>query len=103
MTINPPVPDTAQTVEVFWRPGCPYCASLRRELAGTGTVATWRNIWEDDEAKEFVRSVNNGNETVPTVRVGDKVATNPSGSQVTAMLKGDDGKKPSKIGSWLRR
>lgn len=94
---------TAGTAEVFWRPGCPYCISLRHALKRDGTVATWRNIWEDDEARAFVRSVNNGNETVPTVRVGDKVATNPSGAQVAAMLGREDGQKPSKIGSWLRR
>lgn len=102
MTTNPTDAAPA-TAEVFWRPGCPYCMSLRQELQRSGTEATWRNIWEDDEARAFVRSVNNGNETVPTVRVGGKVATNPSGSQVAAMLGGEDGRKPSKIGSWLHR
>ncbi len=35
------------------------------------------NIWQDREAAEFVRSLNNGSETVPTVlQAGDPV-TNP--------------------------
>jgi len=71
-----------QTVEVFWRPGCPYCSTLRRALARKGVAATWRDIWDDEDARGFVRSVNGGCETVPTVRVGTTVLTNPSGAQV---------------------
>ncbi len=44
------------------------------------------NIWEDDEARAFVQSQNNGNETVPTVRVGNAVATNPSPGPFVAFL-----------------
>lgn len=71
-----------QAVEVFWRPGCPYCSMLRRGLARRGVAATWRDIWDDEDARGFVRSVNGGCETVPTVRVGTTVLTNPSGAQV---------------------
>lgn len=73
-------------VEVFWRPGCPYCFALRRDLARLGVIATWRNIWEDAEARAFVCSVNAGAETVPTVRVGSRTLTNPRGAQVAALL-----------------
>ena len=40
------------------------------------------NIWEDEEAAAFVRSVADGNETVPTVRVGDVALVNPTASQL---------------------
>jgi mycoredoxin len=40
------------------------------------------DIWEDLEAAAFVRSVANGNETVPTVRIGDVALVNPSSSDV---------------------
>ena len=43
---------------------------------------TWRDIWDDEDARGFVRSANGGCETVPTVRVGTTVLTNPSGAQV---------------------
>ena len=83
----------AVTVEVFWRPGCPYCASLRRDLARRGIDATWRNIWQDEQARSRVRKANGGNETVPTVRVGPEFLTNPSGARV-AQLTGRSSDTP---------
>jgi mycoredoxin len=55
-------------IEVFWRPGCPFCMKLRATLALRNVKVRWINIWEDDEARQFVREANGGNETVPTVR-----------------------------------
>lgn len=87
--VNSPDDAPGQTAEIYWRPGCPYCSALRRDLARQGVAATWRNIWEDDQARAFVRSVNHGNETVPTVRIGTRTFTNPTGSQVSLLLHGD--------------
>ena len=56
---------TEPLVEVLRRPGCPFCVRLRVDLKLRRVRATWRNIWEDQEAREFVRSVNGGDETVP--------------------------------------
>lgn len=67
-----------QDIEVFWRPGCPFCLKFRAQLKLHRVTVRMRNIWEDDEARAFVRAANDGNETVPTVRVGDRVLTNPS-------------------------
>lgn len=67
-----------ETTTVYWRPGCGFCARLFRALAAADVTPERRNIWEDEEARTFVRSVNAGNETVPTVVVGDDVYTNPS-------------------------
>ncbi len=64
-------------VEVFWRPGCGYCSAMRTALGAAGVDATWHNIWEDPDAASFVRSVARGNETVPTVRVGEDVMVAP--------------------------
>jgi mycoredoxin len=77
---------TGPTAEVFWRPGCPYCDALRSDLARRGITAVWRDIWSDGDARAFVRSVNRGNETVPTVRIGDRTMTNPTGAQVSEQL-----------------
>lgn len=76
----------ASMVEVLWRPGCPYCSALRRDLNRRGVPARWRNIWEDGRAQELVRAANNGNETVPTVVVGDRTLTNPRWSQLQPLL-----------------
>jgi hypothetical protein len=44
------------------------------------------NIWEDPEAAAFVRSVARGNETVPTVTVGDVALVNPSVGELQRVL-----------------
>lgn len=69
-------------VVVYWRPGCPYCMKLRLRLRFTKLEYTEVNIWRDPEAAAFVRSVADGNETVPTVTVAGKAMVNPSKRQV---------------------
>ncbi|MBT2233303.1 mycoredoxin [Nonomuraea sp. NEAU-A123] len=67
---------------IYWRPGCKYCMRLRMRLRFTPLRYTEVNIWKDPEAAAFVRSVANGNETVPTVTVAEKAMVNPSKAQV---------------------
>lgn len=59
--------ESAPELLVYRRPGCPYCARMRRVLNRHGIIHTEIDIWEDPEAAAFVRSVADGNETVPTV------------------------------------
>lgn len=80
-----PVTDSP-VLEVFWRPGCVFCLMLKTALAAKGISAEWRNIWEDEEAREIVRAANGGNETVPTVRYDGRTLTNPSGKQVAELI-----------------
>lgn len=65
-------------MEVYWRPGCGACGSLRVALAEAGVPVEWHNIWEDRDASAFVRSVAGGNETVPTLLVDGRVHVAPS-------------------------
>ena len=44
------------------------------------------NIWEDGEAAAVVRSVNDGDELVPTVRIGERFLSNPSFGEVRQAL-----------------
>lgn len=74
-------------VVIYWRPGCGFCLRLRMTLGKAGDGATWVNIWEDEEAAAFVRSVNAGNETVPTVVMDGVAVTNPSPRKVLKRLK----------------
>lgn len=75
-------------VVVYWRPG--FCARLRRGLGRYRRDALWVNIWADPDAAAFVRGVNNGNEVVPTVVIGDgEVLTNPDPQYVRAALLPD--------------
>lgn len=67
-----------QGVAIYWRPGCPFCANLGLRVRRYADRAAWVNIWEDEEGAAFVRGVNGGNETVPTVVIAGAPHTNPS-------------------------
>lgn len=78
-------------VIVYWRPGCLACARLRLRLRGLKQRATWVDIWTDPAAAAFVRDINGGAETVPTVIFGDGHAvTNPDPDLLRAQLAGCD-------------
>jgi glutaredoxin-like protein len=76
-----------EALEIYWRPGCPYCDRLLRVLITEGVEFQLHNIWEDDGAREFVRSHNNGNETVPTVVYGDQILVNPKPKELMEELQ----------------
>ena len=78
--------ETIDAVEFYWRPGCPFCSMLERDLAASGIPLSKRNIWDDPSAAAFVRSVADGNETVPTVVVGGRAMVNPPAARVEALL-----------------
>lgn len=73
-------------IEVYWRPGCPSCMMLRARLAPAKLPIREVNIWQDPDAAARVRAVADGNETVPTVFVGDHAVVNPSAKQVLAAV-----------------
>lgn len=77
---------TLDAIQFYWRPGCPFCMTLDRSLRDIEIPLEKHNIWDDPEAAAFVRSVANGNETVPTVRVGDEFLVNPSAKEVAAAV-----------------
>ena len=81
------VGDVSKDVTVYWRPGCGFCARLFRDIEGAGLEHDRINIWDDPDAANYVRSVANGNETVPTVKVGKKAMVNPSLAQIRAALQ----------------
>ena len=72
---------------IYWRPLCGFCQRLLEALEVAGIRATLCNIWDDPEAAAFVRTVNNGAETVPTVVVDGIVYTNPPSDQLVAHLQ----------------
>lgn len=71
---------------VYWRPGCMYCVRLRVSLNIRGRRAVWVNVLGDEAASLRVREANDGNETVPTVFVGESSHTNPSPAWVRKQL-----------------
>lgn len=81
------LPEGASDVVVYWRPGCPYCMKLRMRLRLTRLRYREVNIWKSPEAAAYVRSVANGNETVPTVDVAGHPLVNPSVGQLMSTVR----------------
>jgi mycoredoxin len=84
---TPASTEQTDAVVVFWRPGCGFCASLMFQLEKTELPLVEINIWDDARAAQTVRSIANGNETVPTVVVGQVAMVNPSVEQVMAAVR----------------
>lgn len=80
------VTDTSPVI-VYWRPGCPYCAGLRRRLCQLGIRTTEVNIWADPTGAAAVRGYAGGNETVPTVVIAGTAMVNPTGADVLAAAR----------------
>ncbi|NUS13028.1 MAG: NrdH-redoxin [Streptomyces sp.] len=74
-------------VVMYWRHGCPYCIRLQWRLRFTRLRYRRVNIHKDPQAAAFVRSVADGNETVPTVTVAGHAMVNPSKEQVFAAVR----------------
>jgi mycoredoxin len=94
-------------VTVYWRPGCGYCARLRTRLRREGIPTDEVNIWEEPDGAAFVRSVARGNETVPTVTVGDQALVNPPPRRLVEVIREFDpslvgaAQSPGRVLEWL--
>jgi len=79
-----PSPGTITMYSTTW---CGYCRRLKSQLDREGIAYDEVNIEQVPGAADFVMSVNNGNQTVPTVLFPDgSAATNPSLAEVKARL-----------------
>lgn len=90
-------------VTVYWRPGCPFCSSLRQGLKRAGLATQEVDIWSDPEAAAFVRTHAGGNETVPTVAIGPSVLVNPSARQVVSLAADAGIPAAENADRWWRR
>ena len=60
--------------------------SVSRKLDKLGVVRVEHNIWDDPGDAQVVRQHANGNETVPTVVIGEQAFVNPSAGELIAYL-----------------
>jgi len=68
---------------MYTTPWCGYCHRLKSQLDREGIGYEIVDIEQSPEAAAIVESVNNGNQTVPTLVYADGTAqTNPSVAQV---------------------
>lgn len=78
-------------VNVYFADWCPFCAELLEDLEAYSVPHTVINVDDGPYARgdsEWVKSVNNGNRVVPTVRFSDGTSlTNPSVFEVMEKLR----------------
>ena len=75
------------TITMFSTTWCGYCKRLKKQLDAEGIGYTEINIEDVPGTAELVESLNDGNQTVPTVLFPDgSAATNPSLKDVMARL-----------------
>jgi mycoredoxin len=77
------VPDE---VIVYYRPGCPFAAKLRTKLKLARMPYRAIRFGEDEDADEAARSVSDGNQISPTVRVGGQYLVNPPVREIRKAL-----------------
>ncbi len=77
---------SAEHIDLYWRPGCGFCSMLQRKLDKLGIDRVEHNIWDDPADAAIVRAHARGNETVPTVVIGERGFVNPSAGELVAYL-----------------
>ena len=76
-----------QPLTMYTTTWCAFCKRLKRQLAADGIEIAEVDIEHDEDAADYVMSVNGGNQTVPTLLFPDGTAlVNPSAAQVRARL-----------------
>jgi mycoredoxin len=77
----------AETFTMYTTPWCGYCQRLKGQLDREGIAFEIVDIEQVPEAAEIVASVNDGNQTVPTLVYADGTSmTNPSLAAVKEKL-----------------
>lgn len=79
----------AEKIIVYGHPTCPMMPAVFGMLKQSQVEYDYINIHQDDEARVYVREVNNGYESVPTLRFPDGTTlTEPSPGQLRRKLVG---------------
>jgi len=86
MSAAPTLP-SAGTITLFSTPWCGYCRGLKNALDREGVGYNEIDIEQHQNGADYVMSINDGNQTVPTVVFPDGTsATNPSMAEVRLRL-----------------
>ena len=72
---------------VYFADWCPFCQRLLKGLEEEGVEFNLVDVEADEEASEWVKSVNDGNRVVPTLKFWDgTMMTNPPVKKVLRKL-----------------
>ncbi|MFC1935307.1 mycoredoxin [Chloroflexota bacterium] len=76
-----------QTIAMYGAPWCPDCKRAKQFLNERRTPYEWHDIEEDEEAREYVRRVNNGKQIIPTILFPDgSILVEPSNAELAEKL-----------------
>ena len=67
-------------VEVFTKPGCPYCVGLKQRLAKDGTPYIEHDVYADGAALQRMLILNGGQRRVPTMVQGEQITVGYHGA-----------------------
>lgn len=77
-----------EKIKMYGHPACPTVPPMRGMLNRTGVEYDYINIYQNEIARELVRSINHGNESVPTFVFPDGSSlTEPSPLQMQKKLE----------------
>lgn len=65
------------TPQIYSAPWCPSCVSLKKWLETQGIPYHEKNV-DEPGVREEMNSRTNGNQTIPTLFIGDEYWVNPS-------------------------
>jgi len=75
-------------IQVYTRPGCPMTGPVVGVLDQAKVPYIRIDIYEDEQAREYVKSVNRGYESVPTLRFPDgSTMTEPGPLELRSKLE----------------
>ena len=81
-------PATTEPIMLYGHPSCPMIPTTRALLNQSGAAYEYVNIRQDDEARQRVRTINDGYESVPTLVFPDgSTLTEPSAWALRRKLK----------------
>jgi glutaredoxin len=67
-----PEPSPSSPVEIFVKPGCPYCRALKRKLEHDQTPYVEHDVERDPRSLQRMLELNGGRRNVPTIIMGDE-------------------------------
>ncbi|HJT58572.1 MAG TPA: mycoredoxin [Ktedonobacteraceae bacterium] len=83
--------NTAKKIQMYVTTWCGDCRMAKRWFDSHGIPYEYINIEEDDKAAEYVRRLNGGYQSVPTIIFPDgSILVEPSPRQLAAKFQDDD-------------
>ena len=80
--------ETTEPIIIYGTPTCPMVGPVKRMMSHADVPYEYINIHQDDDARQRVRDINQGNESVPTIIFPDDSSlTEPSAGELKSKLE----------------